>query len=164
MKIYRFVFPFFLAILFAAGLTLMRPQVVHAQCGLPGTPPCEPSGGGGGRKKPTLIPHKPIATSTPTLTPTVNPVYLTAIGCWEDIYRKTPAPELPTPSWNDIQVDAPQCLPTLTPSPTPYIFIPPVAGPVFLLPGVAVMLILVLIGLLFIGGLILVIRRRQGSR
>ncbi len=115
------------------------------------------------KKKPTAtpayLPLAPAATLTPTATPVtpaltqtaapaaplvINPglgatatneaPFLTAQACWYSQYGKTPGPSQPTPSWGDIQVDAPGCMPTITPTPIQISNHPPVTNPMELLP------------------------------
>ena len=165
-----------LTLIFYAGMIVIiiaaaaLHTTAYAQtCGLPGQQPCPPPSGGGGNN-PTPIPRL-LRTSTPTSTlaatpvptQTSDPIYLTAMACWNEKFRKTPQPDLPTPSWGDIQGDAPECLPTLTPSPVPTIFISHVAGPNFLPPGVINIIIAVLIIVVCLGGGFLLWRSRRGG-
>jgi hypothetical protein len=112
----------------------------------------------------TLVPFDENNNGLPTIaatsTPTIDPsVYATARACWDAIYRQTPAPELPTASWGDIQGDSPQCIPTTPPTKVPPISLTHVAGPIFVAPGVKETIIAVLIiGVLLIG-LLLIARR-----
>lgn len=160
--------------------------------GTPPCPPPSGSGGGGGggggnqNPTPTSYPTpkpKPTATSTQTPTSTPNaiqtftaetltaaptqpsdPVLLTAQACWYIANGITPGPSHPTPSWGDIQGDSPQCMPTATPSvtPTPF-FIPPVAGPQFLPPGVINIIAVLIIIVCFIGGILFIRSRFMGD-
>jgi hypothetical protein len=186
MKTIRIAAALGLASLLVAVIWAVPLQAAHAQCGLPGTPDCEPGGGGKDtekeKKRPTAT-NIPTATATPTATlvlvplsgggeglptairtstPTIDPSLLaTARACWDSMYRKTPAPELPTASWGDIQVDAPQCIPTFTPTKVPPISATYVAGPIFVAPGVKNAIIAVLLIGVLLGGLIIVARRVQ---
>ncbi len=159
-------------LLLTMGLALPL-QAAHAQCGLPGYGDCDP----GEKKKrptptdvpaatPTLVlvplsggsPGLPLAPVTPTAT--IDPSLLaTARACWDAIYRQTPAPELPTASWGDIQVDSPQCIPTSTPTKVPPISLTHVAGPVFVAPGVKNVIIAVLLLGIVLAAVSLITRR-----
>jgi hypothetical protein len=68
------------------------------------------------------------------------------VGCWYRVYRPSATPPGPTPSWGDIQADAPQCMPTRTPTATPSVVLPRLAGPNFLRPGVKHLAGLALLG------------------
>jgi len=77
MKIRRLVFLLCLGVFIVASLAFLMPQTVHAQCGLPGIPPCPPK-----KKTPTSPP--PTRTSTPTPTATFEGGgKLIATATWE---------------------------------------------------------------------------------
>jgi hypothetical protein len=175
MKTTRIAAALGLGALVFAIIWALPPQAAHAQCGpeggecgpgekekkdrptptdvfKPAVPPVPAPGIGQG----TLI---ALPTSPGTPRPTIDPsVYATARACWDDIYRKTPAPELPTASWGDIQVDAPQCIPTPVPTLVPPISVTYVAGPVFVAPGVKNVIIAVLILGGLLGALLFIVR------
>lgn len=156
-------------------VVLSAPPLIaaHAQCGLPGTPDCQPGGNDKEKnKRPTptpaprfiLVPLEKSNNGLPTIaalaTPTLDPaLYATARACWDGIYRLTPNPALPTASWGDILVDSPQCIPGPPPTAVPLISLTKVAGPLFVPPGVKNVIIAVLLlgGVLI--GLILIARR-----
>lgn len=180
MRIRQLAAVLFLGVLIAGTATMLAPQVVHAQCGLVGQPPCPP------KKRPTAT--EPRSTRTPTSTPTPSMVFvpqstgqggtlmppadqtftafaLTYLPCYHTIFPpayKTAAAAL-TQSlndwsyWAETTADAAvdRCM-TGTPMPPTPLFIPPTAGPVFLRPGVKNVLILVMIiGVLFTGGVLI---------
>ncbi len=133
------------------------------------------------KKKPTATPvylaPAPAATLPPTATPVtpsptqptapvaplvVNPglgatatndaPFLTAQACWYSAYGKTPGPSQPTPSWNDIQDDSPQCMPTITPTPIQISSHPPVTNPMGLLPW-----LLGMVGIVVVAGVLILL-------
>ncbi len=134
MKSHGFVFLFLLGILIAANITLITSQVAQAQSCNPFGAPCPPPKS----NKPTLPPPSATPTFTPTPTSTSTPTP-TVISTYDLIL-----------TW------AAETQMAVTPTRTP--FSPPVAGPTFVAPGVAVMLISLLIGLLLIGGLFMLLR------
>lgn len=151
-----------IGLLFVLAITIVAsllPQVAYAQCGAVGQPPCPP---GGGKKKPTLLPPK--STATPTADVTLTTYALTYLPCYATIFPHTyetaaAALTQTLDDWSywaettaDVAVN--RCM-TGTPSP---VFIPPVAGPVYVLPGVKNVLILVLLIGVLSGGLFLILR------
>ena len=134
------------------------PQTVYATCGLPGTPPC--STGGDKKKVPTrtplptntaiailpILPVMPLsgggAEGSPT--PTFDPGLLTAIA---QTQTASALPRMSTPS----------ATPTSGASGRP--IVTPVAGPVLVLPGTAVMIIIVAFIVLLLAGGVLLARR-----
>ena len=182
MRIRQFAAALFLGVLIAGLISTLAPQVVYAQCGLVGQPPCEKK-----TKIPTRVPPSrtptPTSTPTPTLllapqyggeggtlipigpapadtaTPTTPPWYLTVVACRNSLEATAIStlghddipPAEPPGVHETIVAPCERYVPTATP-----FFIPPTAGPVFLLPGVKNVLILVLIiGVLFTGGVLI---------
>ncbi len=162
-----------LGFLMLTMIVALPPRAAHAQCNPATGADCDP---GDKKKKPTptdvpaatptliLVPRSggspglPLAPVTPTAT--IDPSLLaTARACWDGIYRQTPAPELPTASWGDIQGDAPQCIPTFTPTKVPPISLTHVAGPVFVAPGVKNVIIAVLVLGVVLAAVSLITRR-----
>jgi hypothetical protein len=161
LKNRKFLFSLFLAIfIFALVYAAIPYTSAYAACGIPGAPPCQPpsgggGGGGGGKKKPAVPPR-----NTPT-----------------PINSDTPTPTISGPAWtqtaiagvNQVATQLCSAYLTATPvsvvnwypcgTPTPHVFIPPVDGPNFLLPGVINISIGVLIIIICFGGGFLLIRR-----
>jgi hypothetical protein len=73
MKTRKFIFIFLIPILMVALASALTPQPVHAQCGIPGSPPCPPK-----KKRPTATSVPPTATFTPTATATSTPTPIPA--------------------------------------------------------------------------------------
>ena len=178
MKTRKLLLAVFLGTLCVTLLAALIPSPVQGQtCGLPGLPDCPP------REKKTKIPTRVPPTGTPTATPTlvfapqsggeggtlipistvttaVPPWYATWVTCQGDL-EATMIATLGhddlcggpcTPDWHATAV-APCDKYKATATP---FFIPPVAGPVFLAPGVKNVLILVLIiGVLLTGGVLI---------
>jgi hypothetical protein len=178
MRIRQLAAALFLGVLISGWISTLAPQVVHAQCGLPGGLPCPP------RKKPTATEPRPTRTPTSTPSPTLVFVlqstgqggtliplgtpdstataWLTYEACYNRAVQTMNALTPPVknegnpPAWEGT-VDALtlKCWQTAQPTWTP-ILIQPVAGPVFLRPGVKNALILVMIiGVLFTGGVLI---------
>ena len=164
MKNRKFLFSIFLAIFIVALVYAAIPYTsAYAACGIPGAPPCPPpSGGGGGggggsrgggRKKPAIPPTNtptPIDTATPTIS---GPAWTqTAIAGVNQV-----ATQLCSAYLTATPVSVVNWYPCGTP--TPHVFIPPVDGPIFLLPGVINIIIGVLIIIICFGGGFFLIRR-----
>lgn len=133
MKSHKVISIFWLLIFVFAITALILPQAAQAQTCDPATGQSCPPSSGGVRKKKIASPLPPTPDLMGTLVGTYTAETLTA----QAPVPATPCPLCPLP---DIQ-------PTV------------VAGPIFLLPGVInILIIIVLIGLLA-GGLILVVRR-----
>jgi hypothetical protein len=172
-----------IAISLAAVLSL-PPEIVHAQCGPATGNPCPP---GDKKKKPTptdtALPRPtktPAPSSTPTLvfqvqstgeggtlipitTPTATltpepPWFQTLVAC-RNIAELTAIATLGHDDTNpgEHETAIAPCA-TYAPAATKFV-IPPVAGPVFLQPGVKNTLILVLLIGVLLGALIIVVRR-----
>ena len=153
-------------VLIAAILALtsaLVPQTVYADCGQPGMPPC--STGGDKKKVPTRTPlptHTAIAIqqivpvrtlslgvgAASALAPTLNPEQQVMTFAAQTEMALTPSPtSTPTQTpTSGASVPVPPDRPIVT----------PVAGPLFLRPGTAVMIIIVtLLGLLIAGAVLL---------
>jgi hypothetical protein len=154
MNIRKFTLVLFAGIIFITIIATLIPFAAQAQCPVGAVCTPAPSGGGGSGKKqkPPLI----LATGTPTIsdlawTQTVSQGQVNVAGTLCS-YWMTVTP-VNVVNWYPCG--------TPTASATPHIFIPPIAGPVFLLPGVINIIIAVLIIVVCIGAGFLLLRSRS---
>ncbi len=179
MKTRNVILILWLAIMALVIASLAMTAKVQAQSCDPATGACPPpssGSGGGGKKRPTLPPIAFTATLTTTPTATSsslmgaplnkpdNPIYLTMNACITATLQSswlTAAKWTPPPDYHATQAAVFNgCYNLYGPTATKVnVIVPPVAGPVFLRPGVISMIIAGLVVLLA-GALILVFRNR----
>ena len=158
MNIRKFTFALYVGIFIIAIISVLIPLVVQAQCD-PATGACPlpppPSGGGGKKNPPTPIPPQPIKTQTPTSTFTSTPTI--SDFAWTQTTQAN-ANQVATALCSAYQTVTPANVvnwyPCGTPTATvtPHVFVPPVAGPTILRPGVINIIIAVLIIIVCLGG------------
>ena len=151
----------FIAILVSMQLSSIAVQA--QSCGIPGAPSCPTNPPPPKKVKVTAIPPQPTATHTPTPTPTLTPTPTISDYAWTQTAIAN-ANQVATALCAAYQTVTPVNVNwypcgTSTPTATPHVFIPPVAGPTFLLPGVVNIIIAVLIIIVCFGGGFFLLRR-----